>query len=289
MTTIELTGYRADDMPACLAAAGMVRALTRYASCPVKLSWGQMHPTLHLPEGVDQQRVADLLQTIAMASVDSPHWPLLDTCDDGAAWEAAAKQVVTTDARDGGDFLTAAACYIGGEGGRSPLICTARNMTPGRWAKKSVTAAASTDWLAHFCDWSTSGGSWQGWRPSDDKRGADPAAVWLAIEGLAYFTCLQTPAWERPRPEHLDVLTDIEGVGMAPPYHPAARKDVLCPGWDYAEKKWRFPLWNPPMGMDAIRSFVGSPERIRHVTFGRFARQAGNYYLNEFGPGVVMA
>lgn len=295
MTTIELTSYGAHDMPACLAAVGMVRALTRYASCPARLSWGQagpiVCPTLHLPAGVDQQRLADMLRTVAAARADSPHWSLIDTCDDGAAWEAAVNQVVAAGDRDGADLLAGVACYMGGEGGRSPLICVSRNMTLGRWAQQSVTAAAETDWPAHFREWSTSGSSWQGWRWHGDARSpgtrADPAAVWLAIEGLPAFPCSQTAAWERPRPEHLDALADVEGRGVAPPDEPAARRDVLCPGWDFPARRWRFPLWDSPAGLDAIRSLVASPRIGRHVTFRRSAKQAGNYHVSEFGPGVV--
>lgn len=283
MAHMTLLSYRADDLPGCLAAAGLVRALARYAGYPVRLAWGAMHPALHLPDGLTRGEVFAALTAIAVARADSPHWSLLDACDDAATWERAAQQVYASDPRDGGDFLAAAGCYLGGEGGRSPLICTARNMTPGRWARKSVTAAAATDWEAHFARWSEAGGSWQGWRP---VGGADPAAVWLALEGLAYYSCSLVPAWQRPRPTHRDIDCDIEGVGMAPPYEPARRRDVRCPGWDAGRREWSYPLPRHPVGADGLRSYIGSPAIDRHMVFRRSTRRAGNYDLAEFGPGV---
>lgn len=274
--TIELTAYRPHDLPACLAAAGLLRVLGGYAGIPVRLSWAADRARLHLPDDTTPVRVATALAAMAVERADAPEWGVYDLCDDAEAWEAKAREVFAdADAKRRGrsDALAACACYLGGAGGRSPLLLTARNMTPGRWARKAAAGAQSTDWPAHFRAWRTDQGSWQGWRRPDEP-GADHAAVWLALEGLAYWPCAAAHTWSHPHPDHR-----IE----------AGRRGVACPGWDCEARVWACPLPADPVGADAIRTAIARPELRPHARFARGTYAAGGYALNCFESGVTHA
>lgn len=288
MTSIPLRSYRGHDLPAHLALSGLAVVFDR-VGCPARVGWTRTpngwHGRLDLPDGWDEARALTTLTTAATVRADSPDWALLDLCDDSAGWEEAARRVlpaIDPHDRSAADLLTGAAYYRGGEGGRSPLILTARNATPGRWGRKAAAAAVKTDWRTHFAAWDEGGGSWQGWRPATEKT-ADLAAVWLALEGLAVRACGEPTWWVYPDRRVVSGVRELR------------RTDILCPGYDPEAKVLRSPLWEPGRSADALRSLVGADltdaEACRArglvpVTFARTSRTVGGYALPEFGAGA---
>jgi hypothetical protein len=281
MSVIELTSYRGDDVPGCLAACGLLRVLSRHEP-RTRLSWGPLHPTLHLPGDTSAADVVRVLSEEVSRSAGADYWRLLDAGNDQESWHDAERSI---DPRGPlGAALLAGGAYEGGEGGRSPLLLVTRNQTPARWGRKSAAEAARADWASHFDAWRRADASWQGWR---EAKGTDPAAIWLALEGLiGSFPCSRAPSCLPRKP---------------------GRSGVLCPGWEPASDVWAFPLWDFPAESLTVRSLVSAPwlapdlwrrqiglggnhpvpAGSRYVRFRRVVVESGGYPIWHFMPGVL--